>query len=119
MDDGLRPGERGAARPDLERLHDRVGEVDRQLELLDAKTRQLDGLVARYQRRREEMELVTESQEFNRMVEDWQDHSVVASTPAATRVANLGADTDELDDETERLLGAVEAERELDEMLRN
>ena len=87
--------------------------LDRQIELLWRKARHLDGLVGRYQRHRDELALLTEAAEFGRMVADYE-----AESSLNTTFAGLSEPTDELDEEATRLLDVVEAEQELDALLR-
>lgn len=90
-----------------------VQTIDRQVELLWGKARHLDGLVGRYQRHRDELALLSEAAEFGRMVADYE-----AESSLNTTYAGLSEPTDELDQEATRLLDVVEAEQELDAMLR-
>ncbi|HAZ64698.1 MAG TPA: hypothetical protein DCZ72_13965 [Armatimonadetes bacterium] len=100
---------RDVVRSDLPTSH--IARLDRQIDELYDRGRQLDGLIGRYQRHRDELSLLARTSAFEADLADLQDAQ-------PTDLDTLTQTTDDLDQEARRLLDVAEAEAELTEMLR-
>ena len=94
-------------------MRPRVPVIERTLRLLAQKAAALDNLIGRYHQHRDNLGICRAAELFNRDLEAYE-----ASAVAGDPFGDFQLATEELDEETERMLMVAEAEDELTEMLR-
>ncbi len=95
-------------------MRPRVPVIERTLRLLGQKAAALDNLIGRYHQHRDDLGICRAAEMFNRDLEAYE-----ASAVAGDPFGAFQSTTEELDEETSRLLLVAEAEDELTEMLRS
>jgi hypothetical protein len=94
-------------------MRPRVPTIERTLRLLGQKAVALDNLIGRYHQHRDDLGICRDAELFSRDLEAYE-----SSASASDPFGGFQLATEELDEETERLLMVAEAEDELTEMLR-
>ncbi|NUP99854.1 MAG: hypothetical protein HUU35_08365 [Armatimonadetes bacterium] len=93
-------------------MRPRIPTVDQAIRHLQERAAQLDLLIGRYYQHRDDLCILREADEFNRELEE------LADSPVSDPFGQFQLATDELDEETERLMAIAEAEDELNLLLR-
>ncbi|MCZ7599898.1 MAG: hypothetical protein M5U09_22185 [Gammaproteobacteria bacterium] len=95
-------------------MRPRLPTIERTLRLLRQKGSALDNLIGRYHQHRDDLGICRAAELFNRDLEAYEANAVASDPFGAFQVT-----TEELDEETSRLLLVAEAEDELTELLRS